>query len=75
DEWRVKWSIEGDPDYAFFYVFVYPRGETVSYVSHWNCDKAPYSDTQYIYEGNGDYYFVNGAANLDSWKLEVEDYY
>ena len=39
------------------------------------CSKAYYSDTQYIYEGSGDYYFDVGAANLDSWKLEVEDYY
>jgi len=47
----------------------------VNYVSHWSCSKAHYSDTQYIYEGSGDYYFDVGAANLDSWKLEVEEYY
>ena len=71
----MKWSIRGDPDYPYFYVFVSPLGETVSYVSHWSCAEAPYSDTQYIYEGAGDYYFDIGAANLDNWKLEVEDYY
>jgi len=75
DEWRVKWSVSSSSDWPYFYVFVYPRGETVSYVSHWSCDQPYYSDTQYIYEGNGDYYFDIGAANLNSWKLEVEDYY
>ena len=75
DEWRVKYSAKGDPEYGIFYTFVYPRGETVMYVSHWSCYDTPCSDTQHIYEGNGGYYFDIGAANLDSWKLEVEDYY
>ena len=75
DEWRVKWSIRGDPDYTYFYVFVYPGGQTRGSVSNWNCAKSPGGDTQYIYEGAGDYYFDIGAANLYSWKLEVEDYY
>ena len=75
DEWRVNWTVNSSSKYPRLSVFVYPRGETVSYVSHWSCSKAYYSDTQYIYEGSGDYYFDVGAANLDSWKLEVEDYY
>ena len=75
DEWRVNWTVNSSSKYPRLSVFVYPRGETVNYVSHWGCSKAYYSDTQYIYEGSGDYYFDVGAANLDSWKLEVEDYY
>ena len=75
DEWRVNWTVNSSSKYPRLSVFVYPRGETVSYVSHWSCSKAYYSDTQYIYEGSGDYYFDVCAANLDSWKLEVEDYY
>jgi hypothetical protein len=75
DEWRVKWSVSSSSDYPYFYVFVYPRGQTSGSVSNWRCAEAPYSDTQYIYEGAGDYYFNIGAANLNSWKLEVEDYY
>ena len=75
DEWRVKWSIKGNPDYTYFFVYVYPRGQTRGSVSNWSCAKSPCSDTQYIYEGAGNYYFKIGAANLNSWKLEVEDYY
>lgn len=75
NEWRVKYRTKGDPEYAAFGVFVYPRGETVMYVSSWDCDRGSCSDMQHIYEGRGDYYFVVVAANLDSWKLEVEDAY
>ena len=78
DEWRVKYTTKADseyPEYAVFGVFVYPRGETVMYASAWDCDGKSCSDIQYIYEGIGDYYFSVIAANIDSWSLEVEDYY
>jgi len=76
DEWRVTYTARGDSDWGGFYTFVYHRGETAGFVAKWDCMTIiPCSGTQYIYEGNGDYYFKVGAANLDSWKLEVEDYY
>ena len=85
DEWRVKWSIKGVPGHTNFFVYVYPRGQTSGSVSNWHYTGASFSeiqpiyekasDIQYIYEGAGDYYFKIGAANLDSWELEVEDYY
>ncbi len=78
DEWRVKWSLNGSSSYTWltgFYVHVYPQGQTSGYVSNWVCYESRYSDTQYISEGAGEYYFVIGAANLNGWKLEVEDYY
>lgn len=76
DEWRVKYEVKSsNPEYAAFGVFVYPRGETAIFIADWDCWQMPCSDIQYIYEGNGDYYFEIITANLDSWKLEVEDYY
>lgn len=78
DEWRVKYTTKADsnyPEFAVFGVFVYPRGETVMYVSSWYCDGTSCSDTQYVYEGSGDYYFEVIVGNLESWELEVEDYY
>ena len=84
DEWRVKWSIKGGPGHTDFFVYVHPRGQTSGSVSNWRYTEASSvihyideeaSDIQYIYEGTGDYYFKIGAANLDSWELEVEDYY
>lgn len=76
DEWQVKYEMKSSkPEYAVFGVFVYPRGETVMFVSSWDCFQQECSDTQYIYKGAGDYYFEITAANIDSWRLEVEDYY
>ncbi|RLF96378.1 hypothetical protein DRN50_01700, partial [Thermococci archaeon] len=74
NEWRVKFKYSSSSStYSFFSVFVYPRGETTMYVSHFSCDKRHCEDTTYIYEGKGDYYFK--VIAMGSWKLTVEDYY
>ena len=75
DVWRVKWSVGSCSEHPVFSVFVYPMGELVKDVIFWGGSKETYSGTQYIYRGGGDYYFKIDAANLYSWKLEVEDYY
>ena len=75
DRWRVRYTVDGDYDWGLFVAYVYPVGETVMYVSSWDCDGGYCYDTQHIYEGNDDYYFEVLAANIDSWKLEVENFY
>ena len=77
DEWQIKYTVKpeiGKNENSFFGGSAYPRGETVGYVSSWDCYKKSCSDTQYIYEGNGDYY-IKVISCFNSWKLEVEDYY
>jgi len=74
--WRVTYTVnDADPKYGVFYMSVYPKGETVGYVAHVSCRDTPCSNTIYIFKGTGNYYIKVLAANLDSWKLEVEDYY
>ena len=73
DEWRVEYTTSSSSDYSYFSLWVYPRGERS--VGFWSCDKQRCSDTQHIYKGNGDYYLDINAANLDSWKVTVDDYY
>ena len=75
DEWRVEYTVKSSSEYGAITIKVYPRGETTMFIADWDCWEAPCSGTEYIYKGNGEYYFKVGAANLDSWKLEVEDYY
>ena len=75
DMWRVEWRVGSCSESPIFTVFVYPTGKHVRDVNFWSCSKEPYSGTQYIYRGGGDYYFKIEAANLYSWELEVEDYY
>ena len=77
DEWQIKYTVKpeiGNKDYSLFYGYAYPRGETASYVTSWDCYEKSCSDTQYIYKGNGDYY-IEVISCFNSWKLEVEDYY
>ena len=77
DEWRIKYTVNplvGQTKFSIFGAFVYPRGETRDYVSSWDCWYKSCSDTQYIYEGNGDYY-IKVISCSNNWKLEVEDYY
>jgi hypothetical protein len=77
DEWQIKYSVKtesGKTEYSTFGAYVYPRGETMSYVSSWDCNEKSCIDTQYIYKGNGDYY-IKVISCFNNWKLEVEDYY
>ena len=77
DEWQIKYTVKpeiGKKDYSSFSGYVYHRGETAGYVTSWDCGEKSCSDTQYIYEGNGDYY-IKVISCFNNWKLEVEDYY
>ena len=74
--WRVTYMVSGaDPEHGTFHTYIYPKGKTAGSIARWTCYGSRCSDTFYIFEGSGEYYFKVGAANLDSWKLEVEDYY
>nr|QNO55056.1 hypothetical protein FPOEFMDM_00041 [Methanosarcinales archaeon ANME-1 ERB7]QNO55127.1 hypothetical protein MNNOGLJF_00041 [Methanosarcinales archaeon ANME-1 ERB7] len=77
DEWRIKYTVDplaGQTKFSIFGAYVYPRGETKGYVSSWDCWYKSCNDTQYIYEGNGDYY-IKVISCSNNWELEVEDYY
>jgi len=76
DVWRVKYVALRSGSY--FHVCVYPKGETMGKVGCFPVNPKIhycYNDTFYIFEGSNDYYFEVNAANIDSWTLEVEDYY
>ena len=76
NKWRVTYDMRSDSKYACFVGYAYPRGETTVYISSWSCINDPScSDTKSIHKGHGDYYLKFMTANVDSWKLKVEDYY
>ena len=69
----VKWTTASDsPEYASFSVYIYPEGETVSYVCNADFDGVG-SDSTVCYAGPGDGYALVLAANLTSWKLEIKE--
>ena len=72
DEWRMTWSYEAEsPEYAFFNIFIYPRGDTVSYVESVSSGAVD-SGSTYSYAGAGEYYAVVLAANLISWEIQIK---
>lgn len=73
-EWIIDWSyIPADPEYpewAGFYFFIYPRGETVDYVEALFSPGST-SGSTYSYAGPGEYYVEVLAANLESWTIII----
>lgn len=74
-KWRINWAVETkSPDLGVFVFYVYPEGETgykfIEQIMHSDGD---YSDTTYMYEGNGSFYIKVDTSNIESWTIEVED--
>ena len=78
-QWRIKWNFQdsgefGDETNGLFVINIYRVGESVI------TDQVSYSglragDTDYIYEGEGKFYFKISVANTKSWSIIVEDLY
>ena len=71
EEWVVDWSYTSDdPAFAIFGFFIYPRGETVSFVESCLFPEGT-SGSTYSYAGAGEYYIKVEAANIKSWTLTI----
>lgn len=78
-QWRMKWSFQdsgefGDETNGLFVINIYRVGESIitDQVSHSGLSS---SDTDYIYEGEGGFYFKITAYNSKSWSITVEELY
>jgi hypothetical protein len=72
DKWKITWTTTYDnEEYAGFYGFAYPEGETVMYATSFD----GLSGDTTVHEGNDQYYLKIITANLDSWSVTIEDYY
>jgi len=70
--WRVVYTVKAESEqYAAFYLYVYPSGETAGYVAHVALMKSG-SDVSYVRAGPGNFYLKVLAANLNSWTIEVQ---
>ncbi|MDI9578472.1 MAG: hypothetical protein QM398_10110, partial [Thermoproteota archaeon] len=77
DTWRLQWSYtpksSSNPEFALFSVFIYPKGETARYAGSLSADgDSQTSGTEYVYEGNDDYYLKIIAANLQSYTITIQ---
>jgi len=71
-EWIIEWSYTSDnPEFAVFGFFVYPRGETVSFVESCLFPEGT-SGSTYSYAGAGEYYVKVTAANIKSWTITIK---
>ena len=71
--WRISYSWSGGES-VWFNFFVYPEEETALYVEMVVGSSASGGDVTYLYEESGGYYVKVVAANLDSWRIVVEEY-
>jgi hypothetical protein len=75
-QWRISWSYTPDPDYPEYsaiYFFVYPQGETVSYIDEVSVTEGnPTSGTEYIYQGQGSFYLKIISANIPEYSLAIQ---
>lgn len=70
-EWVIDWSYStSEPDFAVFGFFVYPRGETNSYVESVLFPKAN-NGTTYSYAGPGEYYIKTNVGNINQWEITI----
>ena len=73
ETWRIIWGYVGESS-AVFSFFVYPEGETESYVESLSTTGANQMDETYIYVGQENFYIKLIAANIDHWSLAVETF-
>ena len=78
-QWRIKWNFQdsgefGDETNGLFIAQIYRVDESTitDIVSHKGLSA---SDTDYIYEGEGEFYFKISVANAKSWTITIEDLY
>jgi len=71
-QFTVSWAVESDsPDSVILGIFIYPAGETVSYVGAASFYSVG-SDSTVVRAGPGDFWLSILAANCD-WRIEVKE--
>ncbi len=73
NEWIIDWSYVPDAKYSFyadFRFFVYPRGETESFVESLIFPSS-YIGTTYSCAGAGEYHLDVTAIRVKSWRITI----
>jgi hypothetical protein len=75
-EWKIDWTYTPSASggtYAVFYFFVYPKGETAIYTDAvMKTGNNDTSGTEFIHQGNNQYYLKINAANIDSYTITIK---
>ncbi len=74
EKWRFTWSCKKSNSYDGMNIGVYEPGNDV-YTEFLFMQKCPDSEeVTYVYKGDAEYYFDIMIANVDSWKIKVEEW-
>ncbi len=74
DKWRFTWSCKKSNSYDGMNIAVYEPNND-AYTEFLFLQKCPISEeTTFVYEGDAEYYFDISIANIDSWKIKVEEW-
>lgn len=72
NQFTVSWTVESEtPDSVALGIFIYPAGETISYVGHASFYEVG-ADSTVVRAGPGDFYLSVLSANCD-WAIEVKE--
>jgi hypothetical protein len=76
DMWRMNWKTTGIESDSSICVGIYETTGLMMKVDSFLRDVFPFnSGTYHVYEGPGSYVIKVYPTNLESWEIEIEDYY
>lgn len=70
--WRIDWKMTTtDTKWASFSLIIYSKGETGRYVSLISRPITSPEGTEYVSEGEGDFYIKVMTANVSNWEIRI----
>mgnify|MGYP001605574981 CR=1 FL=1 len=74
EKWKFTWFCEKTNDYDGMNIGVYKPGSEMytEFLFMQKCSNI--EETTFVYKGNSEYYFDIMIANVDSWKIKVEEW-
>ena len=70
--WRIDWKMtSSDTKWAGFSLIVYRKGETGRYVAMLSRPLTIPEGTEYVNEGEGDFYIRVMTANVSNWEIKI----
>jgi hypothetical protein len=71
-KWRIDWKVAAaDPKWAALNIIAYRKGETLRYVSIFSHSSGSIEGTDYVYDGEGEFYLKVITGNLSSWEIKI----
>lgn len=71
-KWRVDWKATAtNSKWSGFNIMVYRKGETLRYIDIFAHSVGRPDGTDYVYDGEGDYYLKVLTSNISNWEIKI----